>query len=340
MPEDDVQQQAEDPPDGDVEGQAKESPDDSDVSDDKDTEAPSAKARGSAYIALGLGIVFMVVGLLLAISALPTETKRGILVIGSLFPGDVVSGQGDAQDTLFFLGFAILALGAGLILAEGFAQRYTITYLGVSLSGTLAIVGLAFIGWKTIAQPPVFRYATVRFVCPDSTPPDGDVRVRVHTGTLLQDQREDMLAGLLELEQERYDPETTELAELGAAEGSKIRTQGRLDFYLPLPEGSDTLFLPTLLDIRHEVTFEHKPPIRPGSDGSAPIAATGADLQPVGGYQRFMRIDVTPQAIPGSRGWSLEWPPQLLEATIFVGKIEHVCPQPLPQGTMEVNLDN
>ena len=282
----------------------------------------------------------MVVGLLLAISALPTETKRGILVIGGLFPGDVAAGQGEAQDTLFFLGFAILALGAGLILAEGFAQRYTITYLGVSLSGTLAIVGLAFIGWKTIAQPPVFRYATVRFVCPDNTPPDGDIRLRVHTESLLQDQREQMIAGLLELEQDRYDLKATEIAELDAVEGSKIRKRGGLDFYLPLVDGSDTLFLPTLLDIRHEVSFEHKPPVRPGTEVASLVAATGADLQPVGEYQRFMRLDVTPQAIPGSRGWSLEWQPQLLEASIYVGKIEHVCPQPLQPGTIEVNLDN
>jgi len=88
------------------------------------------------------------------------------------------------------------------------------------------------------------------------------------------------------------------------------------------------------------VSFEHKPPVRPGTEVASLVAATGADLQPVGEYQRFMRLDVTPQAIPGSRGWSLEWQPQLLEASIYVGKIEHVCPQPLQPGTIEVNLDN
>ena len=240
---------------------------------------PTARTRrrlqrrraGSAYIALGLGILFMVVGLLLAISAFPTETKRGILVIGSLFPGDVAAGQGEAQDTLFFLGFAILALGPGLILAEGFAQRYTITYLGVSLSGTLGIVGLAFIGWKTIAQPPVFRYATVRFVCPDNTPPDGDIRLRVHTRIrCCRTSGRIWWPGCSSSSTIVTTSKATEIAEL---EATKVRRSGSAGRFRLLPAAGRRErqpALPTLLDIRHEVTFEYKPPVRPGAEVASP----------------------------------------------------------------------
>ncbi len=294
----------------------------------------------AAVVALLIGLVFVAVGLVLAISALPAATKHGILVVGHFYPSDVGVGSSAAQNALFFLGFGIMAVGTGLILAEGFTERYTFTYFGVSVGSTLGVAGLMFAGWKTIAEPPAFRYATISFLCSNSTPPQGDLRLHVRPELTL-DQAKDMDAGLLELDHQQFRTTASAIADLKSSDSasySKIRKDAR-DYYLPMvPGAGNKLLLPTLLDVQNEVLAEYKAPerIMSAEDAvTAPLPRNGRDLQSNGSdYHTVMRLFVRPKAAPGGGHFSLEWEPEILEATIFLDEIGRVCPE---QGNSTLN---
>jgi hypothetical protein len=308
--------------------------------DDDKPEGGGRRIDLAAVIALLIGLGFVFIGLTLAISALPTDTKRGIVFIGQWVATDAGDGGSSAQDTLFILGFLVLSVGLGLMLAVGFSERYTFTYLGVSVGGTLGIVGIIFAGWKAVAEPPVFRYATIQFRCPNNTLPDGEFRLKLHADFRGQSERAKMEAGLLEISDEQYQSP----AETLAGPDDTANTIQKLDEYnyrIPMIPGANRLILPTLLEVKHEVQAEYKAPEKPVSDdedAGVTLPLSGRDLKTANKYQPFMKLDVVPLAVPGSRGFSIEWSPELLEATFYLERIDEICKENPPSNFLDADL--